>query len=351
MAEKEIDLEKLDQEIEKAIDRVFVEKEASEGEKPSVGPRAEAKEGEIPSISGEADFREKLEEIEAQLLTIEWEVNPLNIRRGMELTAKLMSHPLCADEMADALDLLHKTLHEFNENEEAVTPASIKFLQDLWKFIKRSTEGKWEGDGKGAVAQFKKTFNEVFGIEEMPVEEEERALEAFGRWVRLEELMAEHIRRLQRLKKLIDEEIRGIRRDWWRILSEYRRAERKEVSLLRIGEELYAIPSAQFLRSLPLEKHMADAFLRSGEVKLKDATIPLLYPKGEGGEELFPSGFKPVLLFLKIGDDIKGVIVDELLSRIEMDFLPLLRPKGSVTGWGEWEGKEVKLFELRDDKI
>ena len=351
---KDIDLEKLDQEIEKAIDRIFVEKEMAkeEGEEPAIVPPAGAKEREIPSVPGETDFQKKLEEIEAQLLTIEWEMNPLNIRKGMELTAKLMSHPLCADEMADALDLLHKTLHEFNENEGTVTPASIKFLQDLWGFIKGSAEGK--GDGKGAVAQLRKTFYEVFGIEEALVEEEkgeEKALEAPERWERFEELMVDHIRRLQRLRKLVDEEIKEIRRDWRRILSEWRRAERKEVSLLKIGEEFYAIPSSQLLRSLPLQREMADAFLRSGEVKLKDATVSLLYLKGEEGEELFPLGFKPVLVFLKIGDEIRGIVVDEVLPRIEMEFFPLLHPTEFIAGWGEWEGKEVKLFELKGDKI
>ncbi len=350
---KEIDLERLDQEIEKAIDRIFVEKEMVKegGEKPPVVSSVEAKAREIPSVPGETDFQKKLEEIEAQLLTIEWEMNPVNIRKGMELTAQLMSHPLCADEMADALDLLHKTLHEFNENEGTVTPASIKFLQDLWGFIKRSAEGK--GDERGTVAELRKTFYEIFGIEEALAEEEkeEKVVEAPEKWERFEELMVEHIRRLQRLRKLVDEEIREIRRDWRRVLSEWKRAETKEVTLLKIGEEFYAIPSSQLLRSLSVERKVADAFLRSGEVKLRDASVPLLYIKGEEGEELFPSGFEPVLVFLKIEDEIRGLIVDEVLPRTEMEFFPLLRPAEFIAGWGEWEGKEVKLFELKGDKI
>jgi chemotaxis signal transduction protein len=202
-APKEEDLRGLEEEIESAIDRLFVEKDqgspqgrlAEPPSTPSYTAPGEEKdqldidleallpslsevknqgalrdqEPELPPVSFPEESvkdpkkepdkkgvkappsppprsRNVLERLEAQILALEWEITEENIRKTGEQVRRLKNNFSGQREVISILGFMEKALHQMMENDESIGPSLTRFLLDAKEMLKLLTNGEEEGD-------------------------------------------------------------------------------------------------------------------------------------------------------------------------------------------------------------
>ncbi|MBW2040258.1 MAG: hypothetical protein JRI46_11850 [Deltaproteobacteria bacterium] len=372
------DLTDLEREIEGAVDKLFVEKKRQAG--PVVQPKEvhpsptapPIKEGRVLS----PELRDKLEEVEAQLLTLEWDISSKHINKAINLIQDLRKLPYGGDEFKAVAILIQKVLYQLLLDESKLTPHALKFLQKSWKVVKGMTDERFsfEIDKKTLVRELTVEFQRLKIEEEVPKErivtrrppEEERiSIEekiVTKRPLKEARISFEEIKRLmdriQKLEAVLDnerkrwenihKEIISYKADLQRILKaeELRKEPEEEeivelderlergsyqpsdfapqqplrvptmaISLFEASEALFGLPDDHIVRSFPVKKWVADFFIESGKVKLKDREISLLNPFQVF--RLKPSTEEnPLVLLVKGRDDNPAaVIVDQAISR------------------------------------
>ena len=146
------DLSDLEKEIDLAVDKLFVQQDGDsehlvQHKKGSSPITKEAKEPDrdhpslvIPPTREKKmlprELREKLEEVEAQLLTLEWDINSKHINRAINLLQDLREFPDGKDEIKEVVILIQKVLYQLLLDENKLTPIALKFLQRSWKAVK-----------------------------------------------------------------------------------------------------------------------------------------------------------------------------------------------------------------------
>lgn len=416
------DLSDLEKEIDSAIDSILVDK------KSQANPVTQPK--EIHSFAQEMgatdsyrpppaasppqggrfisrELQEKLEAVEAQLLTLEWDISSKHINSAINLLQDLRDSPRVEDELEKAIILIQKILYQFILDESKLTPSAVKFLQRSWKAVKGMTDERFsfEIDKKALVNELKAEFQRL-RIEEgepkeerittrRPLEKErisleeevvtrEPLVEARISFAEIQKLMD----RIQRLARVVNEE----RKRWEDIhqeitnftvelqkklrfkeelrsrpeegeivelderlevgsyqspdlvLHQPARTYAMSVSLFEVSGVIFALPEKQIVKSFPIKKWVSDFFIERGNVKLKNREIPLF--------NLFqvfklrPSMEENplVLLFRGREDRPIAVIIDRAISREEIEYHPV-DDKPFIVGKGISRSGEVWILD------
>ena len=437
------DLSDLEKEIDLAVDKLFVQQDGDsehlvQHKKGSSPITKEAKEPDrdhpslvIPPTREKKmlprELREKLEEVEAQLLTLEWDINSKHINRAINLLQDLREFPDGKDEIKEVVILIQKVLYQLLLDENKLTPIALKFLQRSWKAVKGMNDERFsfEIDKKTLVGDLKEEFRRLKLDEEMPKERKEeireRKEEAIAKKPPEEiiapkppeeiiakrppkeiisrkyleetgipsEQMMKVMNKIQELEDMVNEEKNRLENIYQEIISfktklrkgpsvekeVVKEPEEEEIVDLdeRLGEEthissdliaeqptkasflivslfeasgvVFGIPQDHILRSFPVKKWVADFFIKSGRVKLKDKDIPLLdlfqvFRLRESTEE------NPLIILVKRSkDSMAAVIVDQALSREEIEYHPVER-KPYILGKGVSGKEEVWIIDV-----
>ncbi len=161
----EDELKGLEEEIDNAVDRLFVDKkmeatdhfliESSMLESSLKSPVDEfPKESPLlepipkPSIheSHPIPFLKSIEKLEAQLLTLEWEITPEKLKKTQEEILSLRELLKQKSEMTTILDNMEKVLIHMVKNEEHIQPSWVKFLLDSKDTLKLLMRKEEEGE-------------------------------------------------------------------------------------------------------------------------------------------------------------------------------------------------------------
>jgi len=328
---KEIDFDELEKEIDRAIDTLFVTEEEKEakGAKPSEVPVEEKgpPEGGVPFQLDE-DLQRDLEGIEVELLTLEWEFKPEGVRRAVELLQGLRERPL-PEGLAQGMELLQKALHRFLLDESNVTPEGVKFVQDLWKFLKGVAEGGEPSSERLETFQrdYDRLFQRVVPVPEKPKVEPRPAFgvqELVRAWERMELLLSEAMGKLQELRDRVAAEKRSLLEG----VPSPRRG--REMALFRRGGRYVAIDPKRIARTVPTDPTTAASFLKRGRIRLRDGTLPL-HPSSEGEGV----GDSPLVVIFQGEGGLQGFIADEALGRGAV----------TITSSGAlWQDKRVEVI-------
>ncbi len=148
----EDDIKGLEEEIDSAVDRLFVEKKA--GPTQTVSKHAEPAVKEQPfRVERDFDFEapspeppaarppatpavKSLEKMEGQLLSLEWEINKENLAKAKEEVLALRQGLKESPEVGSVLGLMAKVLDDMGRNEEKIRPPAMKFLMDCKETLK-----------------------------------------------------------------------------------------------------------------------------------------------------------------------------------------------------------------------
>jgi hypothetical protein len=410
------DLSDLGKEIDSVVDTLLVEEktrsntvpqpkknlspvqEATITAKPSFTPpsalASASQRQQMKPISRE--LQEKLEEVEAQLLTLEWDISSKHINNAITHLQDLRRLSHVDDELEKVIILIQKVLHQLILDESKLTPSALKFLQKSWKAVKGMTDERFsfEIDKKTLVQELMTEFQKL-RIEEAPRERAE-TIEAprppGGRISLLEERIIQKppveakipfaeldkfMNKIENLERIVNEErkrwesihqeISAFKVDMQKSLSSGGKLQRESheeeiveldenierephrpsdlelqqdlnrptlaVSLVNVSGIIFGIPEKQIIRSFPIKRWVSEFFIERGKVKLKNREIPLF-------NILQVFKLKPsteenphVLLLRGREDHLAAIIIDQGISREEIEY-QLIKGRPYILGQG-----------------
>ena len=347
------------------------------------------------------ELREKLDEVEAQLLTLEWDLNTRNINKVITHLQDLRKHSKLENELGKVISLIQKVLYQLILDETKLTPTALKFLQKSWKAVKGMTDERFylEIDKEALVNELLVEFQKLKIDQEIKVKatkiDGQKSLaediaqneEPEGRKPNIDAYLYQEIDnfmdRLEKLARVVHEEqsrwtgihqeiinfksdlqkkfdsLQGTSQvrhekstveakdDFDRLPIEHQRHEKKTVlvvSLIKISGVIFGLPEKQIVRSFPIKKWVSDFCIAKGKVKLKDREIPLFNLCQVF--KLKPSlGENPLVLLIRgKANHPAAVIIDEVLSNEEIVYQPITgRPY--IFGQGILQGGKVWLLD------
>jgi hypothetical protein len=361
-----------------------------------------------PQISSKymSELREKLDEVEAQLLTLEWDLNTRNINKAITYLQDLTRNSKLENELAQVVTLIQKVLYQLILDETKLTPTSLKFLQKSWKAVKGMTDERFylEIDKKALANELLSEFQKLKIDQEIKGKSERiDGQESFAKVMAQDEAIEgekaktdtylyreidDFMNRLEKLAGVVNEE----RRKWKDIHQEiinfkndfqkkfelkeqinkmqheksteeaehgidraqnieYQSLEKKSalvVSLIKISGVIFGLPEKQIVRSFPIKKWVSDFCIAKGKVKLKDREIPLfnLYQVFKLKPSLEEN---PLVLLIKgKANHPAAVIIDQIISNEEIAY-------ESITGkpyiFGQAISQGVKVWLLDAEQI
>jgi hypothetical protein len=89
------------------------------------------------------ELREKLDAVEAQLLTLEWDLNTRNINKAITHLQDLRRDSHLENELGRVITLIQKVLYQLILDEAKLTPTALKFLQKSWRAVKGMTDERF----------------------------------------------------------------------------------------------------------------------------------------------------------------------------------------------------------------
>lgn len=340
MGEEEI--RGLEEEIDSAVDRLFVEKrgEVSESQvkKPPVKePRFKMEkdvdfESPVGPPSSEPQVSRSIEKMESQLLSLEWEITKESLARTREEVLALRDSVKEKPDVRSVLGFMEKVLDYMMKNEEKIRPPLVKFLLDSKETIKLLM--KWEGDNET------KTYKQLAyaGIQERysHLEElRERKPEKPAPTVREEPERAEMIARrdrnideiLNRMNLFIEkvEELFKRFEDHMLRLEQAARVSPEQVvkpepvsmnvTVVKVGGKLFGVESEKVVKLFKVPIGFHEKYSSQQKIRLKDFEVRLIdlrktfsLKKGDGKEEL-------KILAVKDDGEYKGLMIDQVLER------------------------------------
>ncbi len=142
----EDDIKGLEEEIDSAVDRLFVEKKSGVAERLSMEPpisgpsyepvKASGRESSFHPSPETIPFIKSFEKMETQLLSLEWEVTRENLEKTKEEVLTLREILKERPDITSVLNLMEKVLIHMIKNEEHIQPPQIKFLLDSKETIR-----------------------------------------------------------------------------------------------------------------------------------------------------------------------------------------------------------------------
>ena len=109
------------------------------------------------------ELREKLDAVEAQLLTLEWDLNTRNINKAITHLQDLRKDSHLENELGKVITLIQKVLYQLILDETKLTPTALKFLQKSWKAVKGMTDERFylEIDKEALVGELLAEFQKL----------------------------------------------------------------------------------------------------------------------------------------------------------------------------------------------
>jgi len=331
------------------------------------------------------ELQEKLEEVEAQLLTLEWDISSKHINNAITHLQDLRRLSHVGEELEKVIILIQKVLHQLILDDSKLTPSALKFLQKSWKAVKGMTDERFsleidkatlvreliaefqklriegapkEGaEGIGArrppaerIALFEERVTQKPSVEtKIPFAELDKfmnkienliriANEERNKWESIHQEITDFKAEMQKTlssggnlpRESQKEEIAGLderlERGAYRPLDlELQQAVKRPalaVSLVNISGIIFGVPEKQIIRSFPIKRWVSEFFIERGKVKLKNREIPLfnivqvfkLKPSTEENPH--------VLLLRGREDHPAAIIIDQAVSREEIEYQP-----------------------------
>jgi hypothetical protein len=340
------------------------------------------------------ELREKLDEVEAQLLTLEWDLNTRNINKAITYLQDLTRHSKLENELAKVITLIQKVLYQLILDETKLTPIAFKFLQKSWKAVRGMTDERFyleidkealvnevlsefqklkidqESKEKpekideqesfasvmtpSEVTEIKKTKGDSYLYQEIDnivdrLEKLARVVsEEQSKWTNIQQEIINFKNDLQKKFDSIERISKEEKDDFDRSSNiEYQFIEKKSVllvSLIKISGVIFGFPEKQIVRSFPIKKWVSDFCIAKGKVKLKDREIPLfnlcqvfkLKPSLEDN---------PLVLLIRgRANHPAAVIIDQVVSNEEIAYEPITG-KPYIFGQGISQGAKVWLLD------
>jgi hypothetical protein len=339
----EDEIKGLDEEIDSAVDRLFVEKKSGMREsltiesppsRPSLEPVKSVDRGSPVHSSPELPSSIKsFEKMETQLLSLEWEITKENIEKTKDEVLSLRENLKERPDIVSILNLMGKVLINMTKNVENIPPPQIKFLLDSKETIKllmrKETEGEINIYKQLTLGGIEARFLSLEGLEVGKAKKPSISTSEENDKVEVPKLWKDQIEGVQKKMNLfsekMDEVLNKINQHMFRMgqatkITPEELMEEKplpmDITIFVIYEKLMGIESHKIYKLFKIPDAFLSKYLSKQKIQLKDFEIKMVDLK-----KIFPienrerRGEKQ-LLALKEGGEYKGLIVDQVLKKI-----------------------------------
>lgn len=372
MIEKNIaeeDLKGLENEIEEAVDRLFVEKgkkpiktegTVSLSSEPAREPEKERKWETIQVPASAPQPFPSLEGLETQLLSLEWEISKENLEKTLEQVLNLRDEFKGDPEITSVLNRMLRTIHYMIQNEDQIRPHLLQFLIDSKETLKwllgKTTVENVSIYKKLAVSGIEAKFACLEEFSESKPKPPSSRIEmpaqtpvSFSMGSELIEEILEKTKslseRLDRLMEKMDRHLSAHDRIAERSLShiETQTPMRMKVTIFKIGERLYGVESEQVMKLFKIPDALFNKMDQLRKFRLKEFDVRMIdlenifrIPEEDRGEG------KQVLI-LKGNGEYKGVRMDRVLNRLSGPLEQEEESKEYILGMMRWTYQDFPI--------
>lgn len=329
----EEDIKGLEDEIDSAVDRLFVEKRSESTHRPFVkspvlGSAYEEERfdqeysSHSPSIS--LPITKSIEILETELLSLEWEITQENLNKTKEeilaLRAVLKGEP----DITSVLNLMEKVLSHMIVNEENIRPPLIKFLLDskdtIKLLMKKETDREINTYKQLAYAGIEARFSCLEGSGSpitkgppLPLREE--------RETAMPQVAGKEIEAILSRMNLFSERLEEVFKKMDRILSRLgpagdTRSHPIHVTVFKVGERLFGVGSDKVFKLFKVPNSFHDRHSREEKIRLKDIELRIVDLNKifsiQGGSRKGETR----ILTVKDDGEYKGLMVDQVLKNL-----------------------------------
>jgi hypothetical protein len=340
---EEDEIKGLEEEIDTAVDRLFVEKkrgleESLLTESPNLRPSHEmvkdfTAESSFQPPPASLPFQKSFEKMETQLLSLEWEVTKENIAktRGEVLALQRISKE--GQDITTVLNLMDKVLNYMIKNEENIHPPLIKFLLDSKETMKLLMKKEADSElsiyqqlayaGIGArfaclgglndsrIAPSPLSSGMGTGREEIPTTGEKGMGQLLNKMnlfsEKMDELFAKMDQHLSLLSQGVERPSEGGVERGPRLVN---------ITVFKVDENLFGVESDKVIKLFKVPDTLYDKFANQQKIRLKDFEVRLVdlntilsVPRGGRKKE-----FK--ILAVKDNGEYKGLMVDDVIKKL-----------------------------------
>jgi chemotaxis protein histidine kinase CheA len=341
MGENEI--KGLEEEIDSAVDRLFVEKKGRSPESPVKKPTDEEPmfrlekdvdlESPVQPSSPAPPFSRSIEKMESQLLSLEWEITKENLGKTREEVLAFRESVKEKPDITSVLGLMEKVLDYMIKNEEKIEPPLVKFLMDSKETIRllmkkeadreRNTYKELAYAGIQARYASLEELEEArpsraplssrveTGRDEIPARRDKRIDEILYKMDLFLEKVEEFFRRFDQHMVRPEESVQGPFEQL-----EKASALPMNVTVVRVGGKFFGVESDKVSKLFKVPSGFHEKYAGQQKIRLKDFEVRLIdlrkifsIPKGDVREEL-------KILAVKDDAEYKGLMIDQVLERL-----------------------------------
>jgi hypothetical protein len=357
----EDDIKGLEEEIDSAVDRLFVDKKGGATDKVSMEPstslhpqapvkvpdqesrpqstpepvKTPDRESRPQSTPEPVPVIKSFEQMETQLLSLEWEITKENLEKTREEVLALREILKERTDITSVLKLMEKALVRMIKNDENIQPQQIKFLLDSKETIKLLMKKEMEGEihtyKQLAFGGIKARFLCMEGWKETRANqpsdgknEESDKGEIYKRW----EKQAEGI--LNKMQLFL-EQMNGILNKFEQHVSNLgqiagkpseklpeKRSFPVEVTVFEINKKLFGIESHKVFKLFKAPTSFQEKYSSQQKIRLKDFEMKVVdLHRLFSIEQKGPKGEMQLLIAKEDGEYI-GLVVDQVLRKLSV---------------------------------
>ena len=339
----EDEIKGLEEEIDSAVDRLFIEKKGGIPESPFKKPPLKEPtfklekdldlETAIREPSPESSFPKSIEKMESQLLSLEWEITKENLGKTKEEVLALRESLREKPDITSVLGLMEKVLSYMMKNEEQIRPPLVKFLLDSKETIKllmkKGRDAELDTHKQLAYVGIQARYS---CLEELKESRPERpAVDATGETEK-QEILTEMDKQFGEILNRINvffprvEELFGKLDQYMRRVDQgihgtseqllQSRPISMNITVVKVGGKLFGVESDKVVKLFKVPSAFHEKYTSQQKIRLKEFEVKMIdlrklfsIKKGESGEEL-------KILAVKDDGEYKGLMIEQILERL-----------------------------------
>jgi chemotaxis signal transduction protein len=283
--------------------------------------------------SAPVPFLKSIEQMEAQLLSLEWEISDDKLRSTREEVLALRELIRQRADIASILSYMEKALSDMIQDEGNIRPEWIKFLLDskykIKLLMRKETEGEINTYKQLAYLGIEARFSGLGKTRETPVLQtspgEKKAIEKAEVSMAGEKKIEDMSNKMNRFMERAEEIFRTMQREISRLEETARKppppsaegkSKRVNVTIFRVDEKLFGVETERVFKLFKVPNTFYEKYSDQEKVRLRDFEVRMInlkkifsIPGGEHTGEMR-------ILTVKENGEYKGLMVDQVLRNL-----------------------------------
>jgi chemotaxis protein histidine kinase CheA len=280
-------------------------------------------------------FSKSIENMEAQLLSLEWEITEEKLKKTREEILALRELLKQKPDLASILSDMEKVLSHMIENEEDIRPSWIKILLDSKETIKLLTRNETEGEiniyKQLAYLGIEARFSSLEGLKESKVAQPSlgkgEGIEKAGHPIPGEKKFEDISNKMNSFMANVEDIFRTMKQQISRLEETTRKAPAPpapvevrpkpvNVTIFRLDKKLFGVESEKVFKLFKVPNTFQKRFSKQEKIRFRDFELRMINLK----KILAVPGAEPKgeikILAVKDNGGYKGFMVDQVIKRV-----------------------------------